>query len=164
MHIKYSLIQINLSWFSMNCWGFIVLSKYKRWKLFVYHTAVSTWRAGIYTALKPCLSLSSTQDRQCFLASWQRSSVVWGLARWLSGKESTCQCKRCKRHRFDLWVGKIPWSRKWKPTAVLHEKFHGQRSLVDYIVHGIAESSRTRLIDWAQNRNSSKKRTVFLVT
>ena len=28
-----------------------------------------------------------------------------GLSRWLSGKESTCQCKRCG---FDPWVGKIP--------------------------------------------------------
>ena len=26
---------------------------------------------------------------------------------------------------FDLWVGKIPWSRKWQPTG----KFHGQKSL-----------------------------------
>ena len=22
------------------------------------------------------------------------------------------QCRRCKRRRFDPWVGKIPWSRK----------------------------------------------------
>ena len=28
-----------------------------------------------------------------------------------SGKEPTCQCRRCKRHRFDPWVGKIPWRR-----------------------------------------------------
>ena len=28
-----------------------------------------------------------------------------GLPRWLSGKESACQCKRCV---FDPWVGKIP--------------------------------------------------------
>ena len=40
----------------------------------------------------------------------------FGLARWLSGKESTCQCWR---RRFDPWVGKIPWSRKWQPTPVL---------------------------------------------
>ena len=32
-----------------------------------------------------------------------------------TGKESTCQCKR---HRFDPWVGKIPWRRKWQPTPV----------------------------------------------
>jgi len=35
--------------------------------------------------------------------------------RWLSGKESGCQCKR---HGFDPWVGKIPWGRKWQPTPI----------------------------------------------
>ena len=30
------------------------------------------------------------------------------LPRWLDGKESTCQCRRHRRCRFDLWVGKIP--------------------------------------------------------
>ena len=29
---------------------------------------------------------------------------VW----WLSGKESSCQCRRYKRWGFDPWVGKIP--------------------------------------------------------
>ena len=28
------------------------------------------------------------------------------------GKESPCQCRRCRRLGFDLWVRKIPWSRK----------------------------------------------------
>ena len=51
-----------------------------------------------------------------------------GLPWWLSGKESTCLCRRCS---FNLWVGKIPWRRKWQPTPVfLLGKFHGQRSLV----------------------------------
>ena len=26
-----------------------------------------------------------------------------------SGKEPTCQCRRCKRHGFNPWIGKIPW-------------------------------------------------------
>ena len=40
--------------------------------------------------------------------------------------EPTCQCSRCKRHRFDPWVGKIHWSRKWKSTPVfLPGKFQG---------------------------------------
>ena len=30
--------------------------------------------------------------------------------------ESACQCRRCKRHQFDPWVGKNPWSRKWQAT------------------------------------------------
>ena len=35
--------------------------------------------------------------------------------------------------RFDPWVRKISWSRKWQPTPIfLSEKFHGQRSLVGY--------------------------------
>ena len=38
-----------------------------------------------------------------------------------------------KRHRFDPWVGKIPWRRAWQPTAVfLTGESHGQRSLVGY--------------------------------
>ena len=40
---------------------------------------------------------------------------LYGLPRWLSGKESTCQCRRC---RFNPWVRKIPWRRKWQPTPV----------------------------------------------
>ena len=31
-----------------------------------------------------------------------------------TGKESACQCRRCKRFGFDPWVGKIPWNRKWQ--------------------------------------------------
>ena len=34
---------------------------------------------------------------------------------------------------MNLWVRKIPWSRKWQPTLVfLSGKFHGRRSLVGY--------------------------------
>ena len=37
---------------------------------------------------------------------------------------------RCKRHRFSLWVRKIPWRREWPPTPVfLPGESHGQRSL-----------------------------------
>ena len=34
----------------------------------------------------------------------------------LSGKESTCQCRRHKRCESDPWVGKIPWRRAWQPA------------------------------------------------
>ena len=53
---------------------------------------------------------------------------------WLSGRESTCQFRR---HRFDPWVGKIPWRRKWQPILVfLPGKSHGQRSLAGYSLWG----------------------------
>ena len=65
-----------------------------------------------------------------------------GLLRWLSGKESVCQCRRCKRFRFDPWVWKIPWRRKWEPIpASLPGKSHGQRNLVGYNTSGSKESS-----------------------
>ena len=55
----------------------------------------------------------------------------------LSGKETACQCSRCKGSRFDPWVGKIPWWRAWQPTPVfLPGEAHGQRSLADYSPQG----------------------------
>ena len=51
---------------------------------------------------------------------------VKGLPRWLSGKESTCQYRRC---RLDPWVGKSPWRKKWQTALVpLPEKSHGQKT------------------------------------
>jgi len=35
-----------------------------------------------------------------------------------SSKEPACQCRRCKRHSFSLWVGKIPWRRAWQPSIL----------------------------------------------
>ena len=53
-----------------------------------------------------------------------------GLPGGISGKEAICQCRRCKRHGFDLWIRKIPWRRAWQPTPVfVPGKSHGQRSL-----------------------------------
>ena len=66
-----------------------------------------------------------------------------------AGKEFACHCRRCKRHRFDPWVGKIPlqketWRRKCQPIPVfLPGKSHGQRSLVGYCPWGCKESDRT---------------------
>jgi len=41
--------------------------------------------------------------------------------------------KRHKGHRFDPWVRKIPWRRKWQPAPVfLSGKSHGQKSLTGY--------------------------------
>ena len=68
-----------------------------------------------------------------------------GLPRRHSGKDAACQRRKHKRCGFDPWVGKIPWSRRWQPTPVFSPgKFHGQRSLVDYIVHGVRYDSVTK--------------------
>ena len=52
------------------------------------------WRAAIHGVAK-----SRTR-----LSDWSDLIHLYGLPRWLSGKESACQCKRC---RFDPWVVKI---------------------------------------------------------
>ena len=50
-----------------------------------------------------------------------------------------------RRPGFDLWVRKFPWRKEWQPTPVfLPGEFHGQRSLVGYIVHEVIKS-QTRL-------------------
>ena len=54
-----------------------------------------------------------------------------------SGKESTWQCRRPRRHRFNPWVRKILWRRAWQPTPVfLPGKSQGQRSLEAYSPRG----------------------------
>ena len=117
---------------------------------------------------RPCQALSNPQlphplrylsSRQSFSlvdpnpplpcpgADWARwaSSHTMGLPWWLSGKEPSYQCRRHKRHGFDPWVWKIPWRRVRQPTPVfLPGESHGQRSLVGYIVCGVAKS-QTRL-------------------
>ena len=65
--------------------------------------------------------------------SVQYSVITILLPRGTSSKEPPCQSRRCKRCGFDPWVRKIPWRRKWQPTAVfLLKESHGQRSLAGY--------------------------------
>ena len=62
---------------------------------------------------------------------------TWGFLGGSSGKESSCQCRLSGGYcRFNAWVGKFPWSRKWQPTSgFLPGKLHRQKSLVG-TVHG----------------------------
>ena len=77
------------------------------------------------------VSNAKTDSRMIFNKSWQgargvtvlmdtefqfgKMRKVLGMDRddGASGKEPTCQCRRCKRHRFDPWVGKILWRKAW---------------------------------------------------
>ena len=68
---------------------------------------------------------------------------------WLSGKEPTCQCRRCG---FDPWDKKIPWCKKWQLTPVfLPGKFHRQMSLEGYNPWGHKELDTT---EWLNNNNN----------
>ena len=55
----------------------------------------------------------------------------------------------CGRPRFNPWVGKIPWRRKWQPTPVfLPEKSQGQKSLVGYRPWGHKELDTTERLSF----------------
>ena len=70
--------------------------------------------------------------------------LFYGLPWWIRWWKI---CLQCMRHRFDSWVGKIPWRREWLLTPVfLPGEFHGQRSLAGYT----PQSCRVRQ-DWESN-------------
>ena len=80
--------------------------------------------------------------RQVFRYSLQ--SKISYLNRWFRGNSV---CLESGRPGFDLWVGKIPWRRKWQPTPVfLPGESHGGRSLVGYSPWGRKESDTTERI------------------
>ena len=76
------------------------------------------------------------------VAAWMggeigKNGYIYGLPRWLSGKESAYQCRS---HGFNSWVRKIPWKRTWQLIPVfLPGISHGQRSLEGYSPQGRKE-------------------------
>ena len=57
-----------------------------------------------------------------------------------SGKEPSCQCRRCKRCRFNPLIGRIPWRRKWQPTPVFLAVNPMDRGAWQATVHGVGKS------------------------
>ena len=86
-------------------------------------------------------------------ASKSASDVIWGredilnclwFLHWLGQTYVIFMlgyiCLQCGRPRFDTWVRKIPWRRKWQPTPVfLPGESHGWRNLVGYSPWGRKE-------------------------
>ena len=58
---------------------------------------------------------------------WRDCGFAERLSQVAQWSRIQLQCRRC---RFDPWVGKISWRRKWQPSPVfLSGRFHAQRSL-----------------------------------
>ena len=68
----------------------------------------------------------------------------------LSGKEYACQCRRCKRHGFGSWVGKIPW-RMATHSSVFAWKIPLTEEPAGLQFTGL-QKSQAQLRDWAQMR------------
>ena len=64
-----------------------------------------------------------------------------------------CQCRRCRRREFALWVRKRPWLRGWQPAPVfLPGKSHEQK-----------DSGRLQSIGW-QSQTQLRMHTHWTVT
>ena len=64
----------------------------------------------------------------------------WSFPGGTNGKEPACQCRRSKKLRLNLWVGKIPLEEKMATHSSILAcgESHGQRSLLE--VHRIPKS------------------------
>ena len=77
-----------------------------------------------------------------------------GLPRWRGSRETTCQCRRCRRCGFNPSVWKILWRKEWQLTATsLPGESHGQRSRAGCSPRGVhTESCMTERL--STNRRS----------
>ena len=77
-----------------------------------------------------------------------QSLIVAILQMWVSfpGGLMVKNSSACRRLRFDPWLGRIPWRRKWQPTPVLLPgEFHGQEP------DGLQVIGSQSWTDWATN-------------
>ena len=49
-------------------------------------------------------------------------------------------CLQCRRLGFNLWVGKIPWRKKWQPTPVFCLENSMDRGAWWATAHGVTKS------------------------
>ena len=99
------------------------MSLHELWELVMDREA---WRATVHGIAK--------------IWTWLSDWTELRFPRWLSGKEPVCQCRRCWRHRFSLWVRKITWKRKWQSTPVFLPGNPMERGAWWGTVHGVTES------------------------
>ena len=96
--------------------------------------------------------------------------VIWlhqedGFPGGASGKEPSCQCRRCYRLDSTLpWVRKIPWSTTRQSTpAFLPGESHRQRSLVCYGPYGGKKSETVEATSHACVHRKGKTSLSFLM-
>ena len=71
-------------------------------------------------------------------------------------------CRKCRRHKFNPWVGKIPWRRAWQPTPVFSTVENPIDRGVWWATTREAEN-RTRLSDWACTRSSGRVYSIIIL-
>ena len=65
---------------------------------------------------------------------------LWWLRQWRTHLQ-------CRRPRFNPWVAKIAWKKKWQPTPVfLPRESHGHRSLAGYGLTKLGHDRATNIL------------------
>ena len=120
-------------------WGYCLMEfqfgkMRKFWKWMVAYTTLRIYLMPLFCIfLDPLfVYLASVHPRANYINYVSLFSLLWDFQVAQNGctKESTSQCRRHTRYRFNPWVREILWSRKWQLTLVhLPGTFHGQRKL-----------------------------------
>ena len=91
-------------------------------------------------------------NREHFGNSTKHTGNRVGASLVAQRKESACQCRRC---RFNPWVRKIPWRRKWQPSPVfLPGKFYrkeepGRSTVLQRVRHDLVTKwQQYKLTSW----------------
>ena len=105
--------------------------------------------------------LENPMDRGVWWATVHRLAQSWTWLKWLSTwhlvyiwvslvvpvVKNPPASAEDTRHKFDPWIGKIPWYRKWQPIPVfLVGKFHGQRSLAMRLQIAVQDRARAHRV------------------
>ena len=94
---------------------------------------------GMYDLFSGILGTSESSSSLCFFQLSLALTPV-GFPGDAKGKEPSCRCRRCKRHRFYPWVGNITCKKTWQSTPVfLPGESHGQSCLAGYSPQGCKE-------------------------
>ena len=105
-----------------------------------FHSVTFTFKSGRAPSFS-CEILTSyytspASTRGCrFIRHLDSNGKTLAFPDGASSKESACQCRRCKRLGFDLWIWKVTWSRKWYPMPNSMGRGAWQS-----VVHGASES------------------------
>ena len=111
-----------------------------------FHFSLSCTGEGNGNLLQ-CSCLENPKDREAWWAAVYGVAQSWTRLKRLSsssGKEPACQCRKCSRSRFNSWIGKIFWRKKWQPTPLfLPGESQGWQSLAGCCLWGRTESDTT---------------------
>ena len=86
------------------------------------------------------LETKEKQGELSFVVCFQCGYVCWGFPSGISGKQPACQFGRCKRCRFNPWVGKIPGGGHGNPLQYSCLEHSMDRGAWWATVYGVAKS------------------------